>query len=119
MMLLLTVFYSIPEFDISTFFLMSCTSGKLNGIVNVNTIPPSSSEDQASANEATNAGHNSERMRLKAPGTASGPKYTQQVNDTNELQPSRTFVRARSRPDDDSPSDDAPPVNSSGRSRLR
>ena len=36
MMLLLTVFYSIPEFDVSSFFLLSCSSAKLNGIGNVN-----------------------------------------------------------------------------------
>jgi hypothetical protein len=35
MMLLLTVFYSIPEFDVSSFFLLSCSTGKLNGIGNV------------------------------------------------------------------------------------
>ena len=35
-MLLLTVFYSIPEFDVSSFFLLSCSSAKLNGIGNVN-----------------------------------------------------------------------------------
>ena len=75
MMLLLTVFYSIPEFDISTFFLMSCSSDKMNGIGNV-----------ASLNESASGVpvQDSERIRLKAPGQT-GPRYTQQINETNEL----------------------------------
>ena len=93
-MLFLTVFYSIPEFDVSTFFLLSCSSGKLNGIGNVSSLNDTNrghtgssvSGGSASASGASvPASQDSERMRLKAPGTG-GPKYTQQVNDTNELQ---------------------------------
>lgn len=112
MMLLLTVFYSIPEFDVSSFFLLSCSSAKLNGIGNVNDLNDQNNDESAITNQ------DSERIRLKPPGTG-GPKYTQQLNETNELQPSRTYVRARSRPDDDSPSDDGPPPGPSGRTRLR
>lgn len=82
-----------------------------------------------------------ERMRLQ-PSGSQGPKYTQQINETNELgvrillfgtffekvpifylrlqfQNTRTFVRARSRPDDDSPNEEAPAPGPSGRTRLR
>ena len=75
MMLLLTVFYSIPEFDISTFFLMSCSSDKLNGVGNVQSLNESASGISVP---------DPERIRLKAPGP-SGPRYTQQINETNEL----------------------------------
>lgn len=116
MMLLLTVFYSIPEFDVSNFFLMNCSSDKLNGIGNVSSL----NEGGVSGVSGASAPQDSERIRLKAPGT-SGPRYTQQINETNELGHSRTIVRARSRPgDDDSPIDEAPPVpGPSGRTRLR
>ena len=81
MMLLLTVFYSIPEFDVSNFFLMNCSSDKLNGIGNVSSL----NEGGASGVLAgASAPQDSERIRLKAPGT-SGPRYTQQINETNEL----------------------------------
>merc|ERR1712109_434190 len=114
MMLLLTVFYSIPEFDVSNFFLMNCSSDKLNGIGNVSSL----NEGGVSGVSGASAPQDSERIRLKAPGT-SGPRYTQQINETNELGHSRTIVRARSRPgDDDSPIDEAPPVpGPSGRTR--
>jgi len=116
MMLLLTVFYSIPEFDVSNFFLMNCSSDKLNGIGNVSSL----NEGGASGVLAgASAPQDSERIRLKAPGT-SGPRYTQQINETNELGHSRTIVRARSRPgDDDSPIEEAPAPGTSGRTRLR
>jgi len=103
MMLLLTVFYSIPEFDVSSFFLLSCSSAKLNGIGNVDNLNDQTN-DNPNYQESVTTNQDSERIRLKPPGTG-GPKYTQQrneVNETNELQPSRTYVRARSRPDDDS-----------------
>ena len=51
--------------------------------------------------------------------------YFSRVSLSNDIfkslffQPSRTYVRARSRPDDDSPSDDGPPPGPSGRTRLR
>ena len=138
MMLLLTVFYNIPEFDISHFFLMSCSSGKLNGVGNMTTLNNSSAAEnpQIVTNES-----DPERMRLQ-PSGSQGPKYTQQINETNELgvrillfgtffekvpifylrlqfQNTRTFVRARSRPDDDSPNEEAPAPGPSGRTRLR
>jgi len=102
MMLLLTVFYSIPEFDVSSFFLLSCSSAKLNGIGNVDNLNDQTN-DNPNYQESATTNQDSERIRLKPPGTG-GPKYTQQRNETetNELQPSRTYVRARSRPDDDS-----------------
>jgi len=102
MMLLLTVFYSIPEFDVSSFFLLSCSSAKLNGIGNVDNLNDQTN-DNPNYQESATSNQDSERIRLKPPGTG-GPKYTQQRNETetNELQPSRTYVRARSRPDDDS-----------------
>ena len=78
MMLLLTVFYSIPEFDVSNFFLMNCSSDKLNGIGNV------SSLNESQGATGVSAPQDSERIRLKAPGS-SGPRYTQQINETNEL----------------------------------
>ena len=80
MMLLLTVFYSIPEFDVSNFFLMNCSSDKLNGIGNVSSL----NEGGVSGVSGASAPQDSERIRLKAPGT-SGPRYTQQINETNEL----------------------------------
>ena len=80
MMLLLTVFYSIPEFDVSNFFLMNCSSDKLNGIGNVSSL----NEGGVSGVAGASAPQDSERIRLKAPGT-SGPRYTQQINETNEL----------------------------------
>ena len=79
MMLLLTVFYSIPEFDVSNFFLMNCSSDKLNGIGNV-----SSLNESGGGAAGVSAPQDSERIRLKAPGS-SGPRYTQQINETNEL----------------------------------
>merc|ERR1711997_1290631 len=76
MMLLLTVFYSIPEFDVSNFFLMNCSSDKLNGIGNVSDLNDHTNNgiDESTTNL------DSERIRLKPPGTG-GPKYTQQVNE--------------------------------------
>ena len=81
MMLLLTVFYNIPEFDISHFFLMSCSSGKLNGVGNMTALNNSSAAEhpQIVTNES-----DPERMRLQ-PSGSQGPKYTQQINETNEL----------------------------------
>ena len=78
MMLLLTVFYNIPEFDISHFFLMSCSSGKLNGVGNISNLNGQSEPNQSANYE------DPERIRLQPPG-AQGPKYTQQINETNEL----------------------------------
>jgi len=111
MMLLLTVFYNIPEFDISHFFLMSCSSGKLNGVGNMSNLNGQSEPNQSANYE------DPERIRLQPPG-AQGPKYTQQINETNELGHSRTIVRARSRPDDDD-DDEGPAPGPSGRARLR
>ena len=138
-MLLLTVFYNIPEFDISHFFLMSCSSGKLNGVGNMTALNNSSAAEHPQI--VTNESADPERMRLQ-PSGSQGPKYTQQINETNELgvrillfstfvfekvspflrfyfQNTRTFVRARSRPDDDSPNEEAPAPGPSGRTRLR
>lgn len=117
MMLTLTVFYSIPEFDISNFFLMSCSSNRMTeeGAL--------SSGGNGGLGNASVGGHKNgdpERIRLNIAGS-SGPKYTQQVDDTNELGHARTVVRARSRPNDDSPSpsDEGPMPGPSGRTRLR
>jgi len=113
MMLLLTVFYSIPEFDVSSFFLLSCSTGKLNGIGNVTDL----NGEQTSTVEDVATSQDSERIRLKPSGSGGHLKYSQQVNETNELQPSRTYVRARSRPDDSD--DEGPTPGPSGRTRLR
>ena len=75
MMLLLTVFYNIPEFDISHFFLMSCSAGKINGVGNMSNLTNS---------EQPPAVEDPERIRLQPPGSQ-GPKYTQQITETNEL----------------------------------
>ena len=82
MMLLLTVFYNIPEFDISHFFLMSCSSGKLNGVGNMTALNNSSAAEHPQI--VTNESADPERMRLQ-PSGSQGPKYTQQINETNEL----------------------------------
>ena len=90
-MLLLTVFYSIPEFDISSFFLMSCSAEKLNGIGNVSMLRSNSSAAAAESRNSSSAAGASgpeadpERIRLKTPGSG-GPKYTQQVNQATELE---------------------------------
>ena len=82
MMLLLTVFYSIPEFDVSSFFLLSCSTGKLNGIGNVTDL----NGEQTSTVEDVATSQDSERIRLKPSGSGGHLKYSQQVNETNELQ---------------------------------
>ena len=78
MMLLLTVFYNIPEFDISNFFLMSCSSGKLNGMGNVQSLE-TNGQNMPQSSQA-----DPERIRLTAPGSGSGPKYSQ-VTDSIEV----------------------------------
>ena len=82
MMLLLTVFYNIPEFDISHFFLMSCSSGKLNGVGNMTAL--NNSNLAAEHPQIVTTNEDPERMRLQ-PSGSQGPKYTQQINESNEL----------------------------------
>jgi len=69
MTLTLSVIYSIPEFDLSSFFLMNCVSGRSGHVTNGN----------ASGNGSRP--NDPERIRLNS-GGASGPMYTQQ-NDEN------------------------------------
>ena len=70
-MLTLSVFYSIPEFDVSTLFLLSCGSG-VNGNLgnggNLPTIRPTSG--------------NPERIHLQASG---GTRYSQQINESESV----------------------------------
>ena len=68
MTLTLSVIYSVPEFDLSAFFLLSCASGKsgLNGNTGLNTGNGSSADP--------------ERIRLHSSGS-SGPMYTQQQDE--------------------------------------
>jgi hypothetical protein len=83
MMLLLTVFYSIPELDISNFFLMSCSAGKINGAGNMTNITNSNNVEQEN-NSNTSTAVDPERIRLKTPGKAAVPRYTQHLGGHNE-----------------------------------
>ncbi len=69
MTLTLSVIYSVPEFDLSAFFLLSCASGKsgLNGNSN-------------GLNTGNGSSADPERIRLHSSGS-SGPMYTQQQDE--------------------------------------
>jgi len=118
MMLTLSVFYSIPEFDISTLFLLSCGSGVNGNLGNGGNLPTIRAAGASSLGDP-------ERIHLQASG---GNRYTQQINESenaggassmDRLQ-TRRVVRARSRPDEDTPDEDEAPIpGPSGRVRLR
>ena len=109
MMMTLSLFYSIPEFDISGLFLLSCGSGT-NGGANGSTATTVPRHAQAPVDAGRSGGPDPERIRLQTAGSA-GPKYTQQLDEgggsSNALS-TRRVIRARSRPDDDTPEDEVP-----------
>jgi len=118
MMLTLSVFYSIPEFDISTLFLLSCGSGVNGNLGNNGNLPTIRASGASSLGDP-------ERIHLRASG---GNQYTQHIDESesgggassmDRLQ-TRRVVRARSRPDEDTPDEDEAPIpGPSGRVRLR
>ena len=71
MMLTLSVFYSIPEFDISTLFLLSCGSGVNGNLGNDGNLPT------VRAPSGSNPG-DPERIHLQ---TAPGPRYMQHIDE--------------------------------------
>ena len=75
MMLTLSVFYSIPEFDISTLFLLSCGSGVNGNLGNGGNLPT------VRASGGNNPG-DPERIHLQ---TTAGPRYMQQFDDTGSI----------------------------------
>lgn len=68
MMMILTVIYSIPEFDVTANFLTSCSDSRSANITEQPQLPP-----------------DPERIRLQSTSAPSGPKYTQQVDDNAEV----------------------------------
>ena len=76
MMLTLSVFYTIPRCDLKLFFLLPSS---VRGCFNNDGNPHRVISDGDSASLASGDGTNNERMRLQP--AASGPKYTQQVDD--------------------------------------
>ena len=73
MMLTLSVFYSIPEFDVSTLFLLSCGSGVNGNLGNGGNLP--------TIRPASGTG-NPERIHLQASG---GTRYSQQINESESV----------------------------------
>ena len=73
MMLTLSVFYSIPEFDVSTLFLLSCGSGVNGNLGNGGNLP--------TIRPASGTG-NPERIHLQASG---GTRYSQQINESENV----------------------------------
>ena len=73
MMLTLSVFYSIPEFDISTLFLLSCGSGVNGNLGNGGNLPTIRASGASSLGDP-------ERIHLQASG---GNRYTQQINESD------------------------------------
>jgi potassium channel subfamily K protein 1 len=118
MMLTWSVFYSIPEFDVSTLFLLSCGSGVNGNLGNGGNLPTIRASGASSAGDP-------ERIHLH---TSGGARYSQHINESDTMSGSgsmdrlqtRRVVRARSRPDEDTPDkDEAPVPGPSGRARLR
>ena len=72
-MLTLSVFYSIPEFDVSTLFLLSCGSGVNGNLGNGGNLP--------TIRPASGTG-NPERIHLQASG---GTRYSQQINESENV----------------------------------
>ena len=72
MTLTLSVIYNIPEFDLSTFFLLSCGSGKsgLNGM----------GASGSGTGNGSSSNPDPERIRLHS-GGSSGPMYSTQQSD--------------------------------------
>ena len=75
MMLLLSVFYSIPEFDVSTLFLLSCGSGVNGNLGNGGNLPTIQTPQGHHAGDP-------ERIHLQ---TSSGPRYSQHVDDEESM----------------------------------
>ena len=75
MMLTLSVFYSIPEFDISTLFLLSCGSGVNGNLGNGGNLPTIRASGASSVGDP-------ERIHLQ---TSGGNRYSQQINDSESL----------------------------------
>ena len=74
MTLTLSVIYSVPEFDMTSFFLISCASGNSGiGLPGAN----------GSGNGNGSSG-DPERIRLHSSGSA-GPLYTQQQDERSSL----------------------------------
>ena len=72
MMLTLSVFYSIPEFDISTLFLLSCGSGVNGNLGNNGNLPTIRASGASSLGDP-------ERIHLRASG---GNQYTQHIDES-------------------------------------
>ena len=75
MMLTLSVFYSIPEFDISTLFLLSCGSGVNGNLGNGGNLPTIRASGASSVGDP-------ERIHLRASG---GAQYSQQIDDSESV----------------------------------
>ena len=71
MMLILSVFYSLPHCNFSLFFLLRpCGAGGSSG-----------DGVDGPDNNGSRPGLDPERIRLQTAGAASGPRYTQQLDD--------------------------------------
>ena len=75
MMLTLSVFYSIPEFDVSTLFLLSCGSGVNGHLGNGGNLPTIRASGASSIGDP-------ERIHLQSSG---GARYSQQINDSETM----------------------------------
>ena len=75
MMLTLSVFYSIPEFDISTLFLLSCGSGVNGNLGNNGNLPTIRASGASSLGDP-------ERIHLRASG---GNQYTQHIDESENV----------------------------------
>ena len=75
MMLTLSVFYSIPEFDISTLFLLSCGSGVNGNLGNGGNLPTIRASGASSVGDP-------ERIHLQ---TSGGNRYSQQINESESM----------------------------------
>ena len=82
MMLTLSVFYSIPEFDVSTLFLLSCGSG-VNGNLDNGNLPTIRRSGASGSGDP-------ERILLQATG---GARYSQQLDETNTMSGSGVSVQ--------------------------
>merc|ERR1719412_526838 len=87
MMLLLTVFYSIPEFDISTLFLLSCGSGVNGNLGNNGNLPTIRASGASSLGDP-------ERIHLRASG---GNQYTQHIDESENVGGASSMDRLQTR----------------------
>eukprot|EP00095_Tigriopus_kingsejongensis_P009022 maker-scaffold674_size113878-snap-gene-0.21 protein:Tk09022 transcript:maker-scaffold674_size113878-snap-gene-0.21-mRNA-1 annotation:"hypothetical protein DAPPUDRAFT_218276" len=88
MMLLLTVFYNIPQCNFKLFFLLrpnGCSGGGTNGT-------------------GQNGGERVDPERIRLHSAKSGPKYTQHLEEPEGNSRRTRVIRAKSRPCEDSPS---------------